>query len=371
MRAIVIGGGYAGLATVITLRQILPEVKIHVLDPREHHLKLTHLHQTLQHPLSDYCIPFALLARQFDFTHHQVALSFEQQNLEDWQWYKTVSLPDGTLPFDWLVIATGARPRLLPAGEVVYNQDAFCKQGGQEIIQNFLARPENRERHITVVGAGATGLQFLFELDCLLKSQRLQYHLRLINKSEKILPRLPGGFHDYIAERLTRAGIDYLPHTRYLGQHGEAINLENTQTGEHYSLPSGLTLLFPGVHPHPHQFKVNRYGQVVVGKYTLPDIFAAGDCSHFSSSGLNTLTAQAAVRKGKQIATNIKRIRQGRLPYIYAYAELGYFVSLGPLDGIGWLFFKNNILTGIPAFVIKEAVETQYDLFVEGLDLYF
>jgi NADH dehydrogenase len=371
MRVVVIGGGYAGLATVITLRQTLPDVEIHLVDPREQHLKITHLHQTLQRPLSDFCTPFAGLAQKFDFTHHRFALPFANKDLEDWQWHKTLPLPDGDLPFDYLVIATGARPRRLPAGGPVYNQEDFWHQEGQEIVQDFLARTENRERHITVVGAGATGLQFLFELDYLLTSRRVPYQLRLIHKGEQILPSLPGGFHDTVYKRLRSAGIDYRPHTRYLSQHGEEIRLQNTRTGESYTLPSRLTLLFPGVHPHPQPLQANRYGRVVAGGHTLPHIFTAGDCSHFSSRGLNTLTAQAAVRKGRQIAANIKRIRQGRLPYLYAYAELGYFVSLGPWDGIGWMFFKSNLITGIPAFVIKETIEAQYDLFVEGVDLYF
>ncbi len=371
MGVIVAGGGYAGLATLIALRHSLPGVELHLIEPREWHIKLTHLHRTLRHPLNDFCTPFAVLAKKYDFTHHRFALPIGTDNLKTWEWNRTIPLPKGELAFDYLVIATGAKSRSAPGGKQVYQQDDFCRQEGQEIIHNFLGRTENKERHITVVGAGATGLQFLFELDDLLKSRRVDCRLRLMQRGGRILPELPDGFHEYIAGRLQSAGIEHLPYTRYRGQRDGSIRLENTRTGESSILPSDLTLLFPGVDPYPQLLKADRYGRVIVGNYPLPHIFTAGDCSNFDSGGLNSLTAQAAVRKGKQVAANIKRLQQGRLPYIYSYNELGYFVSLGPLDGIGWMLFRYNIITGLPAFAIKEAIEAQYDWFVEGVDLYF
>jgi len=371
MRVIVVGGGYAGLATLIALRHSLPEVELHLLEPRERHIKLTHLHRTLRYPLGDFCTPFTALAKKYEFTHHRLALPIGDDNLAAWEWNRAIPLPKGELAFDYLVIATGAVSRRAPGGKQVYSQEDFCRREGQEIVQDFLARTENKERHINVVGAGSTGLQFLFELDALLKSRRIDCRLRLIQRGGRILPELPQGFHDYIAGRLRSAGIEHLPYSRYRGQRGNNIKLENSRTGESFTLPSGLTLLFPGVEPHPQLLRANRYGRVLVGDYPLPHIFTAGDCSHFTSGGLNSLTAQAAIRKGKQVAANIKRLQQGRLPYIYSYDELGYFVSLGPLDGIGWMFFKYNIITGLPAFVIKETIEAQYDWFVDGVDLYF
>jgi len=371
MRVIVAGGGYAGLATLIALRHSLPEVEIHLVDPREYHIKLTHLHQTLKRPLSDFCIPFAALAKKYEFTHHRLALPISDDNLESWEWNRAIPLPEGELAFEYLVIATGAKPHLVPGGKQVYQQDDFCWREGQEIIQNFLTRTENKERHITVVGAGATGLQFLFELDDLLKSRRIDCQLRLIQRGGRILSKLPVGFHDYIAGRLKNTGIEHLPYTRYRSQRGGSIKLENTRIDESFALPSDLTLLFTGVDPQPQLLRADRYGRVIVGDYPLPHIFTAGDCSNFDCSGLNSLTAQAAVRKGKQVAANIKRLQQGRLPYLYTYDELGYFVSLGPSDGIGWMLFKYNIITRLPAFAIKEAIEVQYDWFVDGVDLYF
>ncbi|MEM7020896.1 MAG: pyridine nucleotide-disulfide oxidoreductase, partial [Pseudomonadota bacterium] len=84
-----------------------------------------------------------------------------------------------------------------------------------------------------------------------------------------------------------------------------------------------------------------------------------------------SLTAQAAVRKGKYVAANIIRAQQNRVQKIYTYQALGSFVSMGRADGVGWLGTPLNLVTGLPAFAVKELIEAQYDLFVKGTDTYF
>lgn len=83
------------------------------------------------------------------------------------------------------------------------------------------------------------------------------------------------------------------------------------------------------------------------------------------------MTAQSAVRKGKLAARNILR-HSGMLKVLepYLHRDLGYVVSLGPDDAVGWLAVENNVVKGIPAQVIKEVVETQYDLLLSGVDTY-
>ena len=40
-------------------------------------------------------------------------------------------------------------------------------------------------------------------------------------------------------------------------------------------------------------------------------------------------------------------------------------MSLGSFDAIGWMLFKNNFLQGVSAFVIKEAIEAQFDFYLD------
>ncbi|HMB16539.1 MAG TPA: hypothetical protein VKN62_09505, partial [Pelovirga sp.] len=79
---------------------------------------------------------------------------------------------------------------------------------------------------------------------------------------------------------------------------------------------------------------------------------------------------QAAIRKGKLVAHNIVNLHAGRRPRSYHYQEKGYLMSLGPIDAIGWVGLRCNLARGFPANVLKEAMESQYDLFLDGVDTY-
>lgn len=83
------------------------------------------------------------------------------------------------------------------------------------------------------------------------------------------------------------------------------------------------------------------------------------------------MTAQSAVRKGMLAARNILR-HSGTFKLLepYFHRDLGYVVSLGPADAVGWLALEGNVVNGIPALVIKEIVEAQYDLLLTGIDTY-
>ncbi len=139
---------------------------------------------------------------------------------------------------------------------------------------------------------------------------------------------------------------------------------------DEYRLPSQLTLLFPGVKPTPVPLMTNCFGQVSAEGEILDRIFAAGDCARFEGRGANTMSAQVALRKGKVVAGNLLRQGVGKEMRPYAYVEHGYFVSLGPNDGIGWLGSKDNIITGHSAAATKTAIEKQYDLLLAGFDTY-
>ncbi|MCB1202570.1 MAG: hypothetical protein KDK41_18160, partial [Leptospiraceae bacterium] len=54
----------------------------------------------------------------------------------------------------------------------------------------------------------------------------------------------------------------------------------------------------------------------------------------------------------------------------YNFKELGFFISLGPFDGLGYMLIKEIMLSGLPAFAVKESIELQFDLFVQGFDTY-
>jgi NADH dehydrogenase len=116
--------------------------------------------------------------------------------------------------------------------------------------------------------------------------------------------------------------------------------------------------------------RLEVFGQVEVEGKLFTDIFGAGDCADYAGNGLNHLTAQAAVRKGKLVAHNIRNLKAGRELRRYRYQERVYLLSLGSTDAVGWLGLHSNLMKDFTASILKDALETQYDLYLDGVDTY-
>jgi NADH dehydrogenase len=368
---VVIGGGYAGLACLIDLAKKAPQVKLHLVDGQAEHCKMTNLHKTFAKSVNEFLVPYGDLAERFGFTFHRQKIYFEAEDLKRWQQTKKLSLADRDLTFDRLVVATGSRPQLQPKGSEVFGLAALKGGRGPELLEHWMTEAVSRRIELSFVGGGATGLQVLFELQEQLRRKRVDYRLRLIDLGDRLAPVLPEGAHRYILRKLRREEIDYLAKTEFLGQQDGQILLADHTTGGEYHLPSAATLLFPGVQRAPFALQSNPFGQVESDGQLLPDIFSAGDCADYRNGGLNHLTAQAAVRKGKLVACNIRNLNAGRELRRYQYQEKGYLLSLGPVDAVGWLGLRCPLIKGFAANVLKDAMESQYDLYLDGVDTYF
>ncbi|MCP5274192.1 MAG: FAD-dependent oxidoreductase [Burkholderiales bacterium] len=370
IKVVIVGGGYAGMAALTTLKQYSSDIDIMLIDPDDKHLKVTHLHETFRYPLSDLQLPFNVLETRFNCRHIQSVLAVTDELLQQCQENRYLAVGDEIIEFDYLIITTGADKQQSEATENVITLQHFMQTAGSELLLERLSRLEQDELFISVVGAGATGIQFLFEIRQFLSRKKIAARLRLIYTGGRVLAQFPQGFDTYVQSCLRDLKIECVSNSRYRRQTDHQIQLENQQTGEVYELPSQLTCLFLGKRQE-NLLSANLFGQVVVDQKTLQNIFAAGDCAVFRSLGSNVQSAQSAVRKGKLIARNILR-HSGFLKVLepYLHHDIGYVVNLGPSDAVGWLVSEGNIVTGIPALAVKELVEAQYDLLLKGIDTY-
>ena len=370
LKIVVVGGGYAGIATLITLLRHMPEADVVIIDPRFDHLKITHLHETFRYPLDDFLIPFSTLENRFGCRHICAELNPSESVLRQWQNDKFLEVNNEILEFDYLLLASGSPVMQVNKQENVFDLLDFMTISGSDLFQEWVNRTGAVARSISVVGGGATGIQFLFEIAHFLKRYQIECKLRLVHGENRVLNQFPLGFSTYTQSSMIDLGIEFFPDTRYLGQQVDQILLGDNLTGREFNLPSSISFLFVGKKLET-PFSANIFGQVIVEGTALPNIFTAGDCSVYRTPGSNAMTAQSAVRKGMLAARNILR-HSGvlRLLEPYFHRDLGYVVSLGPRDAIGWLALEGNVVGGMPALVIKELVEAQYDLLLTGLDTY-
>ncbi len=381
-KIVIIGGGYAGIAALITLYRYGPDVEITLIDPGSDHLKITHLHETFRYPLSDFLVPYASLEQRFGCRHIRSTLVADESMLCQWQRDRCLQAGNQQVPFDYLLVASGARSssrgeageHVMAAVENVFRLEDFFTASGADLLDRFLTKGSAARNAasscISIVGGGATGIQFLFELAGYLRRRRVNYSLQLVDDNERVLQRYPAGFARYVEMRMLELDLEFYPGVCFLEQRADTVLLKDKTSGRHFELPSILSLVFTG-NRQDNLIRANAFGQVMVDGKPLGNVFAAGDCSVYSSLGSNTMTAQSAVRKGKLVARNILR-HSGVLKVLepYLHHDLGYVVSLGPEDAVGWLAVENNVVTGVPALVIKEIVEAQYDLLLSGVDTY-
>lgn len=370
LKIVIIGGGYAGIAALVTFLRYMPDADITIIDPRSHHLKITHLHETFRYPLQDYLIPFSALERRFGCRHVHAALVPEAETLRQWQNDKFLVVNDEILEFDYILITSGSALAQMDKADNIFDLYDFMTTPGSSLLDSRLDGHENGGQIISVIGGGATGIQFLFEIAHFLRRRKIEAGLRLIHGVDRVLNQFPVGFSTYAQARMSDLNIDFYPNTYYRGQETDGIFLEEDETGRKFNLPSVMSLLFLGKKSETI-FLANAFGQTMVEQKPLQNIFTAGDCSVYQSFGSDTLTAQSAVRKGKLVARNILR-HSGSFKLLepYLHRDLGYVISLGPADAVGWLALEGNVVGGMPAMMIKELVEAQYDLLLTGIDTY-
>ncbi|MDN5936842.1 MAG: FAD-dependent oxidoreductase, partial [Nitrosospira sp.] len=348
------GGGYAGIAALVTFLRHMPNADITIVDPRSHHLKITHLHETFRYPLEDFLVPFSVLEDRFGCHHVCAPLIPEECNLRQWQNDKFLTVNNEMLEFDYLLITSGSAVAQMDKADNIVDLHDFMAAPGSSLLDGLLDTSVKGERSISVVGGGATGIQFLFEIAYFLRRQKIESKLRLIHDADRVLNQFTTGFSTYTQARMSELDIDFYPDTHYYGHRADTILLEENETGRKFNLPSAMSFLFLGKKPETLLF-ANAFGQVMIEQKPLQNIFTAGDCSSYHSFGSNTMTAQSAVRKGKLAARNILR-HSGSLKLLepYLHRDLGYVVSLGPTEAVGWLALEGNVVGGVPALLMTQ-----------------
>lgn len=339
----IVGGGYAGLATIIELRRRGFSGKITLFDQRPAHQKITQWHKLVRgDSAARYEKAFAELARQFQFTFVQQSVPLENL-LQD---------PVGILAEQYtaIVIAQGSHTPAKPKHVVTLD----------DLRDNLVRQRElsaMAQRRIAVIGGGPTGVQFAFEF-----AER-GHRVILFEARDRLLPLFDYAVSAIALEAAAKAGIEVRCGSEFLHYDGTSLISAKGKTQQNDKIE--YALFVPGVRSMP-SFTCDAHGRIE----GYQNFYAAGDNSHFSGRGLNTKSAQAAVRKGQHVARTIMADLAGRTPTPYTYTELGYFVSLGAHNAVGYLLSQKTAFSGRVALVMKDLIEKQYDLYLSGLPVY-
>ena len=367
-KVIIIGGGLAGLISAVMLSK-KSGFEVLLVDKNDTFLNLIRLHLTFKEPIENFQKKFLELSKKFHFRFLQKEVNITPENLVKWE--KDSRIEELNESFDYLVLSTGAKQRSLDSGITVSSDSRilglndFITQKWKDSAYDILSASD-----ISFVGGGASSIQFLFELFTFLDKYKSKPKINFFTMEERLLSNLPKIFHDYTLSKFKNKNTKFFSKQKIESTTRDEIRVYSLIDSKTKDYPSDITFLFLGVTPSPFKILTNEYGQVKQDDTIFKNIFAAGDCSTFISNGDNSMSAQIAVRKARIITRNIFNLVDKQKLLEFNYKELGYFISMGDLDGIGWMLNPNNVLFGPGAFAVKELIEKQFELFVTGVDTY-
>ncbi len=377
--AVIVGGGFGGLYAAKELGKD-PNVKVTLIDKRNFHLFQPLLYQVATGGLSPGDISSPLRAVLGRNKNTQVLMA-EVKEIDPAG--QTVTLPDGKISYDSLIIATGVSHHYF--GNDHWSDDAPGLKTVEDALEMrrriFLAfeaaeketDPEKHKAWLTfvVVGAGPTGVELAGALAELahttLKNDfqtidPTEAQIILLEGTDRVLPPYAPELSAKAEESLTNLGVTVRTKTLVTHIEDGVVTVRNGEKVEY--IPSQTILWAAGIKASPMGKEIalrtgaelDRVGRVMVGPDlslpNYPNIFVIGDLSNFSHQGDRPLpgVAPVAMQEGRYVANVIKRQVRGnneRSPF--EYVDRGSLAVIGRNAAVVDLGFAR--FAGFPAWL--------------------
>jgi NADH dehydrogenase len=353
-RIVVVGGGFAGIATAKALRHCDAEVT--VIDRRNHHIFQPLLYQVASSVLapSDVAAPIRqLAARQGNVSvllAEVVGIDLESRSID----VEYVSVGTKKVAFDYLVIAAGTQSSYFGHNDFAKYAPCLKTLTDAETIRSkilsayetaeFTDDAEERLRYMTfvLVGAGPTGVELAASL-AQMTTTTLRSNFRRIDPANTSIVLLEGGkrvlpsFAESLARRaalrLAKLGVKVV--TDAMVEH---IDERGVTVGGN-RIESGTVLWTAGVAPSPLVkmlgVATDRAGRACVGpNLNLPEdrrVFVIGDAAILTQDGKSLPgVAQVAIQQGRYVGRLITQEIGGRsAPRSFRYFDKGSVAVVG------------------------------------------
>jgi NADH dehydrogenase/putative oxidoreductase len=368
-RVVIVGAGFGGLACAAALRTA--PVRVTVIDRNNYHLFQPLLYQVATAGLSpgDIAMPVrALFREQFNVE----VMYAEVTGVDAAQ--RAVVLGDTRLPYDYLVLATGASHSYFGKDQWASYAPGLKRVEDATQVRSRLLRaferaeatgdPLEREALLTfiVVGGGPTGVELAGAVAELARFgmekdfrhfDPAQARVILVQAAPRLLPAFPEPLSTQARSALERLGVLVLLNSRV-----ERIDAQGvTVNGER--IPARTVLWAAGVVASPAArwlgVAADAAGRVQVAADLsvpgLPEVFAIGDTA--SSSAWRGQPVPGLAPAAKQGGAYVGRVIRARVAgrsvrHAFRYRHLGSLATIGRKSAVadfGWIR-----LSGAPAW---------------------
>ncbi len=347
-RVVILGGGFGGLYCAKALRRL--PVRITLVDRRNFHLFQPLLYQVATASLSpaDIAYPIrSVLKRQ---RNAEVWLA-EARDIDVER--RVVTLLDGELSYDYLIVATGATHAYF--GHPEWTQFApglKTIDDATEIRRRFLLAFEAAEREadssarrrlltFAIVGAGPTGVELAGAMAEIARTvmpndfraiDTTTTRILLLEGGPRVLPAYPPDLSEKARQQLIKLGVEVHTNALVSRVEDDYVCVANERiVAENVFWAAGVAASPLGVRlgaPTDNAGRVHVQPDCSLPAH--PEVFVIGDLMHLEQDGkLLPGVCQTAMQSGELAARNIERDlrQQPRVPF--RYRDKGNLATIG------------------------------------------
>ena len=347
-RVLVVGAGFAGLATVSRLAR--GGMRVTLADRHIYSTFQPLLYQVATAGLapSDVAYPLRGFAHKYGarFRHGDLAHVDTDGRIAEFA-------DGGQLEYDYLILATGVTAGFFGiTGAAEYSHALYTLHDAATMRARILAGLERlslegvrKDVTVTIVGGGATGVELAGTLaefrNIGLPSSYPDIdpqcvHIRLVEQAPVLLTPYVPPLQEYAREQLVKRGVDL-----HLNATIKEITADRLILADGQELPSDLTAWAAGVAGPPEAGKwglpQGKGGRLL----SRPDlrvegqdrIFAIGDIALTGDHPVPQL-AQPALQMGRHAAVQIRRLEAGQDTVPFRYHDKGTMATIGSRSAV-------------------------------------
>ncbi len=352
-RIVIIGGGFGGvsIAKELVTRK---DFQIVLLDRQNYHTFQPLLYQVSTSSLEPESIAYPLrkIVKKGKNTFFRMAEVLEVNTSR-----REIITTIGSIQYDYLVIATGARTNFF--GNKTIERNAMRMKSVPQALKLRSLMLENLEQAVitpdkvlrrellnfVIVGAGPTGVELaggIAELRANVLPRDYpdmdfsEMEIHIIESADRILPPMSPEASKNAEKFLKKLGVKL--HLKTMVTNYEN-HLVTTNTG--LELKAATFVWSAGVTGAPiagingeslieraNRYKVNEFNQVV----GFNNVFAIGDIALMPAKDYergHPMVAQPAIQQGKHLAKNLLAIHQGKKMKPFKYFDKGSMATIG------------------------------------------